>query len=62
MEIAARRHDAFFEIVDLRDYPMPFFEEAGSPFYVPPSNDMARKWGEKIDSLNAKVDRLNKPD
>ena len=34
---------------------MPFFEEMGSPFYVPPANDMAKKWGEKIDSLDGYV-------
>lgn len=55
MDIAARRNDASFEIVDLRDYPMPFFEEVGSPFYVPPANDVARKWGEKIDSLDGYI-------
>ena len=55
MEIASKRNDASFEIVDLRDYPMPFFEEVGSPFYVPPTNDVAKKWGEKIDSLDGYV-------
>lgn len=55
VDIARKRADADFEVVDLRDYPMPFFEEKGSPFYVPPSNDVARKWGEKINSLDGYV-------
>ena len=29
--IAKQRDDAEFEVVDLRDYPMPFFEEERSP-------------------------------
>jgi NAD(P)H-dependent FMN reductase len=51
-DIAAKRTDAEFEVVDLRDYPMPFFDEAGSPFFVPPQNEVARRWAAKIDSLD----------
>lgn len=54
-EIAGRRGDADYEIVDLRDYPMPFFEEKGSPFYVPPENQIARRWAEKMDSLDGYI-------
>jgi NAD(P)H-dependent FMN reductase len=31
---------------------MPFFEEAASPAYVPPGNEVARRWGAKVDSLD----------
>jgi len=55
MNIASERDDADFEIVDLRDYPMPFFEENGSPFYVPPQNEIAQKWGAKMASLDGYV-------
>jgi NAD(P)H-dependent FMN reductase len=55
VEIAGKRDDADFEVVDLRDYPLPFFEEMGSPFYVPPQNEVAQKWGAKIDSLDGFV-------
>lgn len=51
-EIANRREDAEFEVIDLRDYPMPFFEEVASPLFVPPQNEVARKWGEKIGGLD----------
>ena len=53
--IAGKRADADFEVVDLRDYPMPFFEEKGSPFYVPPENGAAQKWGAKMDSLDGYI-------
>lgn len=55
LEIAGRRKDATFETVDLRDYPMPFFEEPRSPFYAPPANDAARKWAARIDGLDGYV-------
>jgi NAD(P)H-dependent FMN reductase len=55
MAIAAKREDAEFEVVDLRDYPMPFFEENGSPFYVPVQNEVAQKWGAKMASLDGYV-------
>ncbi|MDB5527707.1 MAG: putative reductase [Devosia sp.] len=48
MNIAKARDDATYEIVDLRDYPMPFFEEAGSPMFVPPQNAVALAWGRKV--------------
>jgi NAD(P)H-dependent FMN reductase len=52
LEIASKRDDAEFEVVDLRDYPMPFFEEVSSPLFVTPGNEIARKWGDKIESLD----------
>lgn len=55
VEIALQRDDAEFEVVDLRDYPMPFFDEPGSPFYVPPANEIAQKWGAKMDSLDGYI-------
>jgi NAD(P)H-dependent FMN reductase len=55
MKIAAARNDAEFEVVDLRDYPLPFFEENGSPFYVPVQNEVAKKWATKMASLDGYV-------
>jgi NAD(P)H-dependent FMN reductase len=49
---AAARGDLEVEIVDLRDYPMPFFEEAVSPLYAPPRNNAARRWGRKVAELD----------
>jgi NAD(P)H-dependent FMN reductase len=53
--IAGDRTDASFEIVDLRDYPLPFFDEALSPMMVPSANEVARRWAEKIASLDAYI-------
>jgi NAD(P)H-dependent FMN reductase len=46
--IAKGRSDADFEIVDLRDYPMPFFEEKAPLHAAPAQNETARRWGAKI--------------
>jgi NAD(P)H-dependent FMN reductase len=49
--IAARRTDLDFEIVDLRDYPLPLFEGT-SPFYAPVTNELAQRWGRKMAELD----------
>jgi NAD(P)H-dependent FMN reductase len=51
-DIAAARGDLAVEIVDLRDYPMPLFQEAASPAYVPPKDEAARRWGQKVAELD----------
>lgn len=53
--IAKQRHDATFEIVDLRDYPMPFFDEPRSPMMVPPQNEVAQRWAKKLAELDGFV-------
>jgi NAD(P)H-dependent FMN reductase len=35
-------------LLDLRDYPMPFFDEPASPLYAPSQNEVARRWQKKI--------------
>jgi len=55
VDIANKRDDALFEIVDLRDYPMPFFEEARSPGFVQPADETARRWGAKMAELDGYV-------
>jgi NAD(P)H-dependent FMN reductase len=55
LDIASKRSDVEFEIVDLRDYPMPFFEEPASPAFAPVQNEAARRWQEKIASLDGYV-------
>lgn len=50
---AAKAHGDFdVEIVDLRDYPMPFFDEVASSAWVPSTNEVAQRWQKKIDSLD----------
>ena len=46
--IAKQRDDAEFEVVDLRDYPMPFFEEERSPMSAPPKSAIALRWGKSV--------------
>jgi NAD(P)H-dependent FMN reductase len=53
--IAKERNDADFEIVDLRDYPMPFFEEKAALAYAPTQNEAALRWGKKIASLDGYI-------
>jgi NAD(P)H-dependent FMN reductase len=53
--IAKVRTDADFEIVDLRDYPMPFFEEKAPLHQAPPQNEVALRWGKKIASLDGYI-------
>jgi NAD(P)H-dependent FMN reductase len=47
-DIAAERNDMQAEIVDLRDFPMPFFDEVASNAWVPTTNEVARRWQKKI--------------
>jgi NAD(P)H-dependent FMN reductase len=42
-------------VVDLRDYPMPFFEEATSPAWAPSQNEVAQRWQKKIDELDGYI-------
>src|SRR3979409_1778131 len=53
--IAKVRTDADFEIVDLRDYPMPFFEEKAPLHQAPPQNEVALRWGKKVASLDGYI-------
>src|SRR5690606_7571729 len=51
-DLGRQRDDLDFEIVDLRDYPMPFFDEAASPLWVPSKNEVAQKWQKKVDEFD----------
>jgi NADPH-dependent FMN reductase len=43
-DIAAQRGDIDAEIVDLRDFPMPFFDEVASNAWVPSQDPIAQRW------------------
>jgi len=49
---AEARGDIEVELLDLRDYPMPFFDEPASPAYAPSKNEVAQRWQRKIASLD----------
>jgi len=44
----ADRTAATYELVDLRDYPMPFFAAPVSPAYAPPTDPAVIKWAQKV--------------
>ena len=48
MDIAAARDDMKVEIIDLRDFPMPFFDEVASNAWVPSKNEAAQRWQKKV--------------
>ena len=48
MDIAAERGDMKVEIVDLRDFPMPFFDEVASNAWAPSKNEVAQRWQKKV--------------
>lgn len=54
-EIAKARGDLDIEIVDLRDYPMPFFDEVASNAWVPSTNEIAQAWQKKVGSFDGYI-------
>ena len=54
-KIAARRTDLSVELIDLRDYPLPFFDEPASPAWVPPKGEAAERWTAKLAELDGIV-------
>lgn len=55
LDIATARGDADYEIVDLRDYPLPYFDEQLSPRMKGSENEVAKRWTAKLDSLDGFV-------
>ncbi|HEV2515128.1 MAG TPA: NAD(P)H-dependent oxidoreductase [Devosia sp.] len=55
LDIAKARGDADYEIVDLRDFPIPFFEAVGSPRFVPQTNEVALRWARKVSELDGYI-------
>lgn len=51
-EIVGTRGDMDIEVLDLRDYPMPHFDESSSPAFKPSENEVAQRWQKKIDGLD----------
>src|ERR1700759_1068955 len=56
IEELARTHGALdVELVDLRDYPLPFFDELRSPAWVAPTNEVAIRWGKKVEEFDGYI-------
>jgi NAD(P)H-dependent FMN reductase len=54
-QIASRRGDAQFELVDLRDYPLPHLDEPLPPAMGQYQNEHTRQWAAKIASFDGFV-------
>ena len=54
-KIARARGDIDVEVLDLRDYPLPFFNEAVSPAWGPSQSEVAQKWQKKVAELDGFV-------
>ena len=52
LDLAKKRTDFDVELLDLRDYPLPFFNEAASPAWAPSQNEVAQKWQKKVAELD----------
>jgi len=51
-DISSRRDDAEFELVDLRDYPLPHLDEPLPPSMGQYQNEHTRQWASKIASFD----------
>jgi NAD(P)H-dependent FMN reductase len=54
-DIASRRDDAEFELVDLRDYPLPHLDEPLPPSMGQYQNEHTKQWADKIGSFDGFV-------
>jgi NAD(P)H-dependent FMN reductase len=54
-DVASRRSDADFELVDLRDYPLPHLDEPLPPAMGQYQNEHTRQWADKIASFDGFV-------
>ena len=54
-DIASRRDDAEFELIDLRDYPLPHLDEPLSPARGQYQGEHTRRWAAKIASFDGFV-------
>ncbi len=53
--IAKAHADLDVEIVDLRDFPLPFFDEVASSAWVPSQNEVAQRWQKKVASFDGYI-------
>jgi NAD(P)H-dependent FMN reductase len=47
-DIAVARGDMTIELIDLRDFPMPFFDETATDAWAPSTNEVAQRWQRKV--------------
>lgn len=54
-DIAATRDDVDVEIVDLKDWPLPFFNEVASNAWAPTQNEVGQRWQKKVGEFDGYV-------
>jgi NAD(P)H-dependent FMN reductase len=54
-DIASKREHLDLEIIDLRDFPMPFFDEVASNAWAPTQNEVAQRWQKKVAEFDGYV-------
>ncbi|GAA3451694.1 NADPH-dependent FMN reductase [Dactylosporangium matsuzakiense] len=54
-DIASKRTDAEFELVDLLDYKLPHLDEAAPPSFGQYANDHTKQWSAKISQFDAYI-------
>jgi NAD(P)H-dependent FMN reductase len=54
-DLASERDDAEYELVDLRDYPLPHLDEPLPPSFGQYANDHTKEWAQKIASFDGFV-------
>lgn len=54
-DLAVQRGDIDVELVDLRDYPLPFFDEVASNAWAPSQNEMAQQWQKKVSEFDGYI-------
>jgi NAD(P)H-dependent FMN reductase len=54
-ELAKARSGLRSELIDLRDHPLPFFNEPMSPAWAPVQNEAARRWAEQLATLDGLI-------
>lgn len=55
MQLANAREDMAFELLDLRDYDLPFFNEVASNIAAPTQNEEGLRWQKKIAEFDGYV-------
>jgi NAD(P)H-dependent FMN reductase len=55
LEHASRRDDATFELIDLRDFPLPYFDEPFPPAWGRYQNEHTKQWASTIASFDGFV-------
>lgn len=55
LEQVNKRDDMQFELVDLRDYDLPFFDEVASNLWVPSQDERAVAWQKKVGEFDGYI-------